>query len=69
MALVPAVFGKQGETSSVIRWARLSLSAFTSHFPEVVKALIISDVTRGAAVVSMKESKRKLLNGLKSIKM
>ncbi|MDR4926631.1 MULTISPECIES: hypothetical protein [Peribacillus] len=42
--------------------AWLSLSAFTSRFPEAVKALIISDVTRGPAVVSMKESKRKLLN-------
>ncbi|MFJ8069697.1 hypothetical protein ACIQZD_12220 [Peribacillus sp. NPDC096447] len=41
--------------------ALLSLSAFTSRFPEVVKVLIISDVTRGAAVVSMIESKRKLL--------
>ncbi|MFF2498588.1 hypothetical protein [Peribacillus sp. NPDC058075] len=28
----------------------------TSRYPEAVKELIISDVTRGPAVVSMKES-------------
>ncbi|MFJ7940748.1 hypothetical protein ACIQYG_19935 [Peribacillus sp. NPDC096622] len=37
-------------------------SAFTSRFPELVKALILSNVTRWAAVFNMKESKRKLLN-------
>ncbi|MCK1983281.1 MULTISPECIES: hypothetical protein [Peribacillus] len=38
--------------------AWLSLSAFTSRYPEAVKELIVSDVTRGPAVVSMKESNR-----------
>ncbi|WP_285847323.1 hypothetical protein [Peribacillus simplex] len=39
----------------------------TSRIPKVVKALILSDATRGAAVVSMEESKRKLLYRLQSI--
>ncbi|MGE7760452.1 alpha/beta fold hydrolase [Peribacillus sp. NPDC097895] len=40
---------------------------FTSRFPEMVDALIISDATRGAAGVSPEENKRKLQNRLQSI--
>ncbi|SNT50937.1 proline-specific peptidase [Bacillus sp. OK838] len=40
---------------------------FTSRFPEMVEALIISDATRGAAGVSQEENKRKLQNRLHSI--
>ncbi|MFE5429645.1 hypothetical protein [Peribacillus simplex] len=47
-------------------WLGYALDS-TGRFPEVVKALIISDATRWAAVVSMEESERKFLNRLQSI--
>ncbi|MGE7902998.1 hypothetical protein ACQKNS_01150 [Peribacillus sp. NPDC094092] len=46
---------KQGDTSLVIRWVAIALDS-TSRFPLVVKALILSNATLGAAVVSMEES-------------
>ena len=40
---------------------------FTSRFPEMVNALIVSDATRGAAGVSAEENEKKLQNRLHSI--
>ncbi|MFE4813062.1 hypothetical protein ACFQ9Y_18260 [Peribacillus simplex] len=60
------MFGKQGVTSRSFDGLGYALDS-TDHFPEVVKALNISDATRWAANVSMEESEREFLNRLHSI--
>ncbi|MBT2664024.1 hypothetical protein J7J00_00685 [Bacillus sp. ISL-4] len=60
------MFGKQGVTARSFDGLGYALDS-TGRFPEVVKALIISDATRWATVVSKEESERKFLNRLHSI--